>query len=329
MIVAELQAGKAEVKEEIKVALWLLNSTLYTLYKSVRMTLVMSAYSVPFTDELTGKSGPLDLTTLWKAPSVDRAPPTHRARPLREGPPGELFPPVLAPAVLPAEHTPAGQRRDARHGPAHLAPQMGVADHMLEMPIGKDVLLSVNGPAPATAVPLHEPRRHPERQPGDLRRQQRIFGGIFANCEAALNAAVPYVASGTPMPAGTFLPDYNMDSDRGYAWPCWDVDYTYPSKANPFPWNGCDPFPDDTKTRVNLYDSPGRARLGPALAPACDDPAQPCARRPVWQPQEWNCVRERQGAGRHPGSAPQDPHPVPLYHHRHERRGPRPMLRHH
>jgi hypothetical protein len=47
IIVAGMQADKAAVKEEIKVALFLLNSALYALYESVRMTLVMSAYSVP------------------------------------------------------------------------------------------------------------------------------------------------------------------------------------------------------------------------------------------------------------------------------------------
>ena len=54
-----------------------------------------------------------------------------------------------------------------------------------------------------------------------------------------------------------------MDSDRGYAWPCWDVDY-----KSMFPWNGCDPFPLDTLVRaaasglgsLSNWGSPGPAQ---------------------------------------------------------------------
>ena len=63
--------------------------------------------------------------------------------------------------------------------------------------------------------------------------------------------AVPYLL-GQPYPKGVVLPDYNMDSDRGYGWPCWDVDWAAPrARSMPFPWNGCDPYPLDTAARVN------------------------------------------------------------------------------
>ena len=29
------------------------------------------------------------------------------------------------------------------------------------------------------------------------------------------------------------FPDYNLDSDRGYAWPSWEVDPKFPTKLNP------------------------------------------------------------------------------------------------
>jgi len=127
-------------------------------------------------------------------------------------------------------------------------------DDMLERPIGKDAMLSSTGPAPATTVPLPNPASTntavlpPIAQLETFDSSQRYFGGIFANCVVALNAAIPHVAiPSTPMPAGTLLPDYNMDSDRGYAWPCWDVDY-----KTMLPWNGCDPFPADTISRAGL-----------------------------------------------------------------------------
>ncbi|MGZ4665041.1 MAG: hypothetical protein ACXV5Q_08365 [Frankiaceae bacterium] len=78
----------------------------------------------------------------------------------------------------------------------------------------------------------------------------------MANCERALSFAVPYL-KGAPYPKDVLLPDYNLDSDRGYAWPCWDVDWKYPENLTvavtmkPFPWNGCDPYPMDTLDRVS------------------------------------------------------------------------------
>jgi hypothetical protein len=240
IIAAALQVTGAVVTEPIKVGLWVLNSALFALYHTVRMTLVMSAYSVPLTEDLTGAWGPLDLQTLWKTTAVERAQPypiepvlserdlasdpTHPPspyrpyfRPFKTEPVSVEMPPTVAPAALLAWRTP---------------------DDMLERPLGKDMMLSADGPAPPAAAPLLNPDGSLNASLTTFDGSQRYFGGIFANCEAALSAAVPYV-SGTPLPAGTVLPDYNLDADRGYAWPCWDVDYT----GSPHPWNGCDPFP--------------------------------------------------------------------------------------
>ena len=46
----------------------------------------------------------------------------------------------------------------------------------------------------------------------------RNFGGALANSRKGIDL----------VQAGTFankknLPDYNLDGDRGYGWPCWDV----------------------------------------------------------------------------------------------------------
>lgn len=41
------------------------------------------------------------------------------------------------------------------------------------------------------------------------------FGGAIANSKRAIDAG----AGGTAV-----YPDYNLDGDRGYAWPCWDVE---------------------------------------------------------------------------------------------------------
>jgi pimeloyl-ACP methyl ester carboxylesterase len=203
---------------------------------------------------LTGKSGPLDLQTLWKAPATERAPPypiepvlSERDLPSDSSHPFSPYRPYFKPSTL----APVNIEMPATTPPEALLRWM-TPDDMLEMPRGKDVMLSANGPAPATTVPLLNPDGSQKAALETFDGSQRYFGGIFANCEAALSLTVPYVLSGTPMPAGTLFPDYNMDSDKGYAWPCWDVDYKYPNPTNPFPWNGCDPYPADTKVRVNL-----------------------------------------------------------------------------
>lgn len=119
-------------------------------------------------------------------------------------------------------------------------------DDMLDSSIaGRNDMFTKDGPAPATTARLPNTLTDLETFDGS----RRYFGSVMANCEAALSFAVPYL-NGAPYPADTMLPDYNLDSDRGYAWPCWDVDWSYNNPMAPFPWNGCDPFPADTLNRV-------------------------------------------------------------------------------
>ena len=256
LILAAIQIGGDLVTEPIKVALWLLNSALFAQYHTLRMTLVMTSYSVPLTEDLTGNVGPLDLQTLWKTTGGEGPmypiEPILSQRDLTSDPshPHSPYRPYFKPSdVAPAPNV----EMPATSPPAELLAWM-TPDDMLEKPVGKDVMLSANGLAPPTTEPLVNPDGSLNTPLETFDGSQRYFGGIFANCEAALNVAVPYV-SGTPLPEGTLLPDYNLDSDRGYAWPCWDVDYSFPTPGPgqgrptdtpPFPWNGCDPFPAET-----------------------------------------------------------------------------------
>ena len=123
-------------------------------------------------------------------------------------------------------------------------------DDMLDSPVtGTHDMFAATGPAPATTAPLPNPDGSTLANLETFNGSERYFGSIMANCERALQFAVPYL-TGTAYPQDTVLPDYNLDSDRGYAWPCWDVDWTYRNPATPFPWNGCDPYPSDTLARV-------------------------------------------------------------------------------
>ena len=70
-------------------------------------------------------------------------------------------------------------------------------------------MLSPVGPIGFTEQPL----------PGQVFRQPSNFGGAMANCDVAFRMIAAAEANGS-LP---FFPDYNLDGDRGYAWPCWDV----------------------------------------------------------------------------------------------------------
>jgi Alpha/beta hydrolase family/Zinc dependent phospholipase C len=247
-----IAAGVALAVDTIKAALFLLNSLLYSIYHSLRMNLVMSAYSVPFTEDLAAMWGPLDLTTLWTVSDPDdRRYPIepivserdfasnshHPFSPYRP----YFRPSGLAPVNVEAPAITFNERLKMWRTPSD----------MLEAPgAGPDDMFSADGPAPATTVALLNPDGKTKLT--DLQTfdgSQRYFGGVLANCITALQFAVPYL-SGTPYPADIVLPDYNLDADRGYAWPCWDVDWSYQNPVAPFPWNGADPYPTDTQARI-------------------------------------------------------------------------------
>jgi hypothetical protein len=55
--------------------------------------------------------------------------------------------------------------------------------------------------------------------PGTVFHPPPDFGGAIANCKAAFEMVQKAQMNGS-LP---LFPDYNLDGDRGYAWPCWDV----------------------------------------------------------------------------------------------------------
>ena len=252
LIAGLIAAGTVAGADTIKAGLYLINSILYSIYYSLRMTLVMSAYSSPFTEDLTSTWGPLDLTTLWNAGSQQRNP---------------WYPiePVVSQRDFAADqqHTfspyrpyfaPSGMAPVNVESPPTIFPRQVLAwsspDDMLDSPFaGTHDMFTPTGPAPKTTAPLPNPDGTTLTRLEAFDGSERYFGSIMANCELALQFAVPYL-TGTAYPQGLVLPDYNLDSDRGYAWPCWDVNWTYQNPTAPFPWNGCDPYPSDTLARV-------------------------------------------------------------------------------
>jgi Zinc dependent phospholipase C len=247
LVGAFLQAGGDLLTDTLKVLLFLLNSALYALYQAVRMPLVLSAYAVPYTEDLNGSSGALQFPTLWNVTGdIDSTKypiePVLSERDLFHNTTNPFTPykPYLRPIDLTPVHVEVPPTQFNMRLLAWTHPEQ-----MLETPLGTDVMLSPNGPAPPLPVALTDNSGNAIASLNGFDGSKRFFGGIFANCASALNLAIAYLG-GTPYPAGTAFPDYNLDSDRGYAWPCWDVDRTVPSANAPFHWNGCDPFPAAT-----------------------------------------------------------------------------------
>jgi hypothetical protein len=82
----------------------------------------------------------------------------------------------------------------------------------------------------------------------------RHYGGALANCARAFSLA----QAGFPAPFD--LPDYNLDGDRGYGWPTWDVN---PAPAGEPPLSPFMPNPNaaDPLNPTNPANSAGEARV--------------------------------------------------------------------
>jgi hypothetical protein len=204
----------------IKYGLWLIAKALYAVYRSFRDILTLRAYAIPFTDQLETSLGGLALTSLWQSPGNPTsqgpgAPPSYPHEEIQAE--TVVFPSSYVPIAVPA--TPAempGFEFVAPYAPTTLPavpPNQGVMtipampDAFIDAPLGLDDLFSPTlGPQqptidPATGVP-------------SFTTDPRDFGGAIANSIKAIDDAVADQLT---------LPNYNLDGDRSYAWPCWDV----------------------------------------------------------------------------------------------------------
>lgn len=182
------------VSDAIKFAFFLINKALFALYRSVRDVLVLAAYSVPFTDELAASMGAqFNTTDLWQTKgnlSPGQYPVEEIAEERKYSGSG------YAPIVPPNQQTNSVEQRPIEF----IAPyQPGLPDLFIDAPLGPDDLFSIKGP-----VPLGEDN-------------SRNFGGAMANCQRGILLAIG------KLPGSLVLPNYNLDGDRGYAWPCWQV----------------------------------------------------------------------------------------------------------
>jgi hypothetical protein len=217
-----IAAGTA-VSEPIKFALYLLNKALFAMYRTVRDVLVVMAYAAPYTSELDSQLGPLKMSSLWR--SMGDAPPGRY--PIEEIPAervmiGTDYAPFVPPGMFGATVEQPPIELTAPYAPTttvingHVHKVATLPDDFIEAPLGPDCMFLETGPL--------QPATTGGPQPLGTFAGQRNFGGAMANCRRAVELAQK------SFPGGTLLPDYNLDGDRGYAWPCWDV---VPPPASP------------------------------------------------------------------------------------------------
>lgn len=247
-------AGTA-VGDSIKLALYLLNKFLFSLYRNFRDVLVFAAYSIPFTEELAMPiGGPLNTVSLWRsmgdpafglypAEQIDAERHFVGSSYAPFVPPRMLTPNVEQPPVgLAAPYKPhlAGGFRTAEL----LIPT--VPDDFIDAPLGPDDMFTENGPEP--------PARSSDQRAVNTFGDMRNFGGAIANCFRGISLA----EKGFPKPFG--LPDYNLDGDRGYAWPTWDVE-PRPIGRPPSDPTAVNPSAGDPLNPTNPANAPGVAHV--------------------------------------------------------------------
>lgn len=274
LIAGATAAGVGLAKDATRAGLYLLDSLLYSAYHSLRMVVVMNGYCGPFIEDLTAVWHGLDLTTLWNSGAAVVSPryplePVVSQRDLAIDPSHPFSP--YRPFLVPSTMAPVTMEQPVTRFPAQVL-AWTMPEDMLDSAVpGTDDMFSVAGPAPATTTPVLNPVDGTtvatlKTFDGSL----RYFGSIMANCDMALTFAAPYVLGTADWPKDVVLPDYNLDADRGYAWPCWDVDWTPTNAIGHFPWDGADPYPLDTAGRIggfpgiNWGKNPGVAPGSPA-----------------------------------------------------------------
>lgn len=207
------------LSDPMKYALYYLNKFLFSFYRYFRDVFVFAAYSVPFTEELSvNRGGSFNTSSLWRSLGdfAGKYPVEETAA--QRAYIGSNYAPIVPPTAL------AGSTTE-QPPVAFVAPyqpkliNMGklvlhvptLPDDFIDAPLGPDDLFSRTGPEPTinTDDPLA-----PHSFAGD----RRNFGGAMENSKRGIELSEAH------FPHGTSLPDYNLDGDRGYAWPCWDVE---------------------------------------------------------------------------------------------------------
>jgi len=199
--------------DSIKAGLYFVKKALFDIYSAFRHFLVRAAYAIPFTDQLYDNlGGNIPASSVWITPGdlpTFTFPMEELPRPERKRVQSN-YPPWVPPALL-SEMPPRKLFEEPR---TWVAPYAGnqTPEAFIDTPLGSRPMLSQkDGPMPFSQLPV----------PGTVFPTPADFGGAMENCIHAFRAIKVADAGGNI--AHDFFPDYNLDGDRGYAWPCWDV----------------------------------------------------------------------------------------------------------
>jgi hypothetical protein len=197
-------AGKVLVTDSIKIVLWLLDSALYAMYRYFRQVLVLNAYTSPFQEELLAQIGIVSAADLW----VSKGNIPKMGYPAEENPKardliGNTYRPYIPPTDAKIVEMPPVQ---------FIAPygQGSQPEAFLEAQVGKDNMFAIS----ALQTPILAPTAQQEKTFTDIAKD---FGGAISNSAIAIQTF-------ERIGADLVLPNFDMDADRGYAWPGWQVD---------------------------------------------------------------------------------------------------------
>lgn len=212
--------------ETVKVLLWMLNSALYALYRYFRDILVVNAYSLPFTEELITTIGSLCTGDLWVSKGD---------LPNQQG--SDVYP--VAEYCTDKKHEDHSDRSFTNDYRPYEIPTQ-VQPGQVEKPRIKYTAPFLYGDCPeafleASAGPDNIFTKIPDNQTTPETNFTN-FGGAIENSYTAINHIIRFLKQDKiDLPN---LPNYDMDSDRGYGWLNWrptdrnwknlDPEYTYP-----------------------------------------------------------------------------------------------------
>lgn len=220
-----IEAAALVLTYPVRYALYHIQRLLYAAYRAFRLVLVMHAYSVPLTPDLFHSFGSFDTSNerLWQS----------------QGNPSELD--LLYPAGEVEE-----ERETIGSSYSPVIPPLAWEDPPVEFPEIAWTAPYDRGSMPEAFIGDLDAVPHPEMFMASTPLEaidpswRGNFGGALENCKYAFDAIIPALTEPGPfvLPVGFELPDYNLDGDRGYAWPCWDVD---PEVAKDAPEDPNDP----------------------------------------------------------------------------------------
>jgi hypothetical protein len=192
--------------DALKYALYLLNKALYTAYKTLRFALVQAAYATPYTEDLVvAINSSFNTQELWRSTGNPSAPlyPSEERDEQRHWYGNHYHP------FVPPRSATAKVEQPSVPVAAPYAPGVGgltLPDDFIDRKLGNSdmfVISPTGGPAPLVV----------NSNPGTFDSASRDYGGALEICR---NFFIRISSLDK-------LPDYNLDGDRGYGWPTWDV----------------------------------------------------------------------------------------------------------